>query len=138
MILLDTNIVSATMAPVPPGKVLAWLNQQATETLFLSAVTLAEISYGLHVLPPGKRRQSLTERFSEFIAAGFAQRILSFDARSAAEYGDVMSHRRGIGRPLNVLDGQIASIARAHSMAIATRNTRDFEECGLELMNPWS
>ncbi len=137
MILLDTNVVSGLMAPAPPPRLVSWLNRQSTETLFLSAVTVAEISHGLRILPVGRRRSSLRERFGEFVAAGFAQRVLDFDVRAAAEYGDIMGHRRELGRPLSPLDGQIAGTARAYSLAVATRNLRDFEECGLALIDPF-
>ena len=137
MILLDTNVISAVMMPAPPGRVLRWLNERETAGLYLSTITLAEIGYGLRVLPDGKRRRDLEDRFARFIAEGFEQRILPFDEAAALIYGEIMAHRKGLGRPLGVLDGQIASIARAHGLAVATRNTRDFEECGLELVNPF-
>ncbi len=137
MILLDTNIVSATMAPTPPASVIEWLNHQDTLGLYLSTVTIAEIGYGLWVLPDGKRRHALEDRFAKFVATGFEHRILSFDERAARLYPEVMGHRRTLGRPLGVLDGQIASIARANDLAVATRNVRDFEECGLEVINPF-
>lgn len=137
MILLDTNVISAVMAPAPPRPVLEWLNHQETVRLYLSAITLAEIGYGLRVLPDGRRRRDLENRFTKFVADGFEQRILSFDKRAAFLYGEIMGHRRELGRPLGILDGQIASIARAHRLAVATRNTRDFEDCGIELVNPF-
>lgn len=137
MILLDTNVISAVMAPAPPRPVLEWLNHQETVRLYLSAITLAEIGYGLRVLPDGRRRRDLENRFTKFVADGFEQRILSFDKRAAFLYGEIMGHRRELGRPLGILDGQIASIARAHRLAVATRKTRDFEDCGIELVNPF-
>jgi predicted nucleic acid-binding protein len=137
MILLDTNIVSATMAPTPPASVIAWLNGQDTLDLYLSTVTIAEIGYGLWVLHEGKRRRDLEDRFAKFVAAGFEHRILSFDEQAAHLYAEVMCHRRTLGRPLGVLDGQIASIAQANNMAVATRNVCDFEECGLDVLNPF-
>lgn len=137
MILLDTNVISAVMAPAPPRPVLEWLNHQETVRLYLSAITLAEIGYGLRVLPDGRRRRDLENRFTKFVADGFEQRILSFDKRAAFLYGEIMGHRRELGRPLGILDGQIASISRAHRLAVATRNTRDFEDCGIELVNPF-
>ncbi|MGB5344172.1 MAG: type II toxin-antitoxin system VapC family toxin [Thermoanaerobaculia bacterium] len=137
MILLDTNVISAVMAPAPPRPFLDWLNHQETVRLYLSAITLAEIGYGLRVLPDGRRRRDLENRFTKFVAHGFEQRILSFDKRAAFLYGEIMGHRRELGRPLGILDGQIASIARAHRLAVATRNTRDFEDCGIELVNPF-
>lgn len=137
MILLDTNIVSAMMAPVPSKSVIDWLNRQETVTLHVSTVTIAEIGYGLWVMPDGKRRRSLEARFQKFVSEAFEQRILDFDMEAARLYGEVMGRRRAAGRPLGVPDGQIASIARAKDLAVATRNVRDFEGCGLELINPY-
>lgn len=137
MILLDTNVVSAVMAPAPTTAVIEWLNRQETVTLYLSTITIAEIGYGLWNLPEGKRRRSLEERFKKFVAEGFEQRILDFNKPAAHLYAEVMGRRKAMGRPLAVLDGQIASIARANDLAIATRNVRDFEECGLEIVNPF-
>ena len=137
MILLDTSVVSAVMAPAPPKSVLDWLNAQESVELFLSTVTLAEISYGLNALPEGRRRRDLQARFERFVAEGFAQRLLSFDEKSASLYGEIMGHRKRLGRPLGILDGQIAAIARAHGLAVATRNTRDFAECGIDLVDPF-
>ena len=137
MILLDTNVVSAVMAPEPPSAVVEWLNQQESLQLHLSTVTLAEIGYGLWVLPRGRRRQDLENRFEAFVAAAFEGRILAFDQKAALEYPKVMGHRRKLGRPMGVADGQIASVARACRLAVATRNVRDFEECGLKILNPF-
>jgi hypothetical protein len=135
MILLDTNVVSAAMVPAPA--VIEWLNRQDTVSLYLSTVTIAEIGYGLWILPEGKRRRSLENRFAKFVLEGFDQRILDFDQRAAQVYPELMGRRRARGRPLGILDGQIASIARAHDFAVATRNVRDFEDCGLEAVNPF-
>ncbi|UCF05423.1 MAG: type II toxin-antitoxin system VapC family toxin [bacterium] len=137
MILLDTNIVSTIMRPAPPEAVIDWLNRQETVTLYLSTITLAEIGYGLWILPEGKCRRSLEDRFEKFVAEGFEQRILDFDRRAAHLYGEVMGRRKAMGRPLAVLDGQIASISRANDLAIATRNVRDFEGCEVEIINPF-
>jgi len=137
MILLDTNVISAVMMPAPPRPGLQWLNDQDTLGLFLSSITLAEIGYGLRVLPDGRRRRDLEDRFASFVAAGFEQRVLSFDERAARLYGEIMGYRKQLGRPLGILDGQIASIARAHGLGVATRNTRDFDHCGLELVDPF-
>jgi predicted nucleic acid-binding protein len=137
MTLLDTNIISARMAPEPPESVLEWLNRQETVQLHLSTITLAEIGYGLRVLPDGRRRRDLQERFERFVASGFEQRVLSFDEAAAHHYGEIMGHRKALGRPLGALDGQIASIARARRLSVATRHVRDFEECGIEVVNPF-
>lgn len=136
MIVLDTNIVSAVMARTPVKAVLEWLDQRDTGDQFLTSITIAEIGYGLHILPAGKRRRSLEQSFENFVARGFHQRVLDFDTLAAREYAEVMGHRRRIGRPMSILDGQIAAIARSRRFALATRNVRDFEECGIEIMNP--
>ena len=89
------------------------------------------------MLPDGKRRRNLEDRFARLLAQGFEQRILPFDEAAASIYGEIMKRRKGLARPLGALDGQISSIARVHHLAVATRNTRDFDECGLELVNPF-
>jgi predicted nucleic acid-binding protein len=137
MILLDTNVLSAVMSPTPAAAVIDWLDRQETVTLHLSTITIAEIGYGLWVMPDGKRRRYLEGRFERFVAEGFDQRILDFDQGAARLYAEVMGRRRSIGRPMSVPDGQIASIARANHLAIATRNPSDFEQCGLDLINPF-
>ncbi len=138
MIILDTNIVSEFMTSSPASTVLNWLNTQRTTSLYLTTITIAEIEFGLHAMPGGRRQKLLAERFQQFIATAFDQRILSFDLDAARIYGAVLGHRRDIGRPMSSLDGQIASIARARNFAVATRNIRDFEECQIELINPFS
>jgi len=138
VILLDTNVVSAVMAPAPPPTVLQWLDDQETAGLFICTITVAEIGYGIRVLPRGRRQGLLRERFTAFIARGFEQRVLAFDIVAAHEYAEIMGHRRELGRPMSVPDGQIAAIARAHRGIVATRNVRDFEECGLEIVDPFA
>ena len=138
MILVDTNVVSEIMAVVPSNAVIEWINHQDTAALYLSTISIAEISYGLRVLPDGKRRCQLQERFENFVEVAFKHRILSFDEAAARTYGDVMGYRKEIGRPLGIPDGQIAAIARTNNCVVATRNIRDFEECGLDLINPFA
>jgi len=125
------------MKPSPSLAVLEWLNQQNSNSLFVSTITLGEIEYGLRILPAGKRRYDLKERFEQFMFQAFRQRILVFDEAAARSYGEVMGHRKELGRPMSVPDGQIAAIARSRGFAIATRNTSDFEECGVDLFNPF-
>jgi hypothetical protein len=137
MTLLDTNVVSAVMARSPDPAVVAWMDQHDTLTLFVSAVTVAEIRYGLQILPEGRRRSSLEDRFARFVAEGFSGRVLPFDSDTAQRYGEIMAARRAAGRPMSILDGQIAAIARARRLAVATRNVRDFELCGLEVVDPF-
>ncbi len=139
MILVDTNIVSEVMRVAPSGAVLAWLNDQDSNSLHIATITIGEIEYGLglRILPAGKRRVQLKDRFEQFIARAFARRILAFDESAARAYGDVMGLRKEIGRPMSVPDGQIAAIARSNGFAIATRNVGDFEECGIDLIDPF-
>lgn len=138
MIILDTNVVTEVMKPSPIAAVLTWLNAQEASTLFLTTITLGEIRYGLCAMPRGVRRQRLEEGFERVIAAAFAGRILAFDEHAAVHYGEVMARRKELGRPLSVLDGQIAAIARLHGFAVATRNVRDFLACGIEIVDPFA
>jgi predicted nucleic acid-binding protein len=137
MIVLDTNVVSELMKPSPAPAVVSWLNRQMTTTIFLTTITLGEIGYGLHNLPPGKRRSFLEQALERVISLAFEDRILSFGIEAARIYGEVMGQRQEMGRPWSILDGQIASIARASGFAVATRNVRDFSDCGIEVFNPF-
>jgi hypothetical protein len=137
MHLLDTNVVSEVMTSAPSLAVIRWLDGQDAADVYLSSITIAEIHYGLHAMPKGKKRNSLSQQFDEFIAAGFSHRILSFDDTAARRYGTLMAERKARGKPMSVLDGQIASIALVHNLTIVTRNTKDFEECGLNIINPF-
>ena len=137
MIVLDTNVVSEMMRPSPEAPVIGWLNRQEAAALYVSTITVAEIGYGLQVMPAGKRRRSLEARFEKFVATGFAHRVLDFDMDAARSYGEIMGRRKKLGRPMGILDGQIAAIARAHGFVVATRNVRDFKECGLDIINPF-
>lgn len=137
MILIDTNIISEMMKPLPNSLVLDWIKHQEILNLFISTITIAEISYGLNVLPKGKRRLNLELAFSKAIQEGFTGRILSFDESAAYQYGLIMSTRRKFRQPLGIPDGQIAAIAKTHGASIATRNLSDFEGCSLQLINPF-
>ena len=137
MLVLDTNVVTEMMKASPDLRVVAWLNDQDASRLFLTTVTIAEISYGIRILPQGRRRHFLEEGFEKVTARAFAGRILAFDERAAHRYGEVMGRRREMGRTLSILDGQIASIAWANGCAVATRNVRHFLDCGVEIVNPF-
>lgn len=137
MIILDTNVVSEFMASQPMPEVLEWLNQQRISQVYLSTVTLAEINYGLKAMPSGKRQALLTERFDNFITKGFTGRLLPFDAACAKHYGDIMSQRNALGKPMSAFDGQIAAIAKSKDFTLATRNIKDFLSCGITLVNPF-
>lgn len=137
MILLDTNIISELMGNEPNESVIDWLKQTDSAALYLSAVTLAEIRYGLEILPSGRRRKSLESRFEQFIDLAFSGRVLSFDESAAKHYGSLMAIRRSAGWPMSSLAGQIAAIALANNAQLATRNVKDFELCDLNIINPF-
>ena len=137
MILLDTNVVSEVMKTQPAEAVVAWLNGQDSERLYVSAITIGEITYELRILPDGKRRSGLRERFERFVALAFDQRVLSYDESAARVYGELMGDRKELGLPMSVPDGQIAAIARLNHLAVATRNVLDFEHCGIDVLNPF-
>lgn len=137
MIILDTNVISELMKSEPNQQVIAWLDQQDPVTLFTTSITVAEIVYGLDVLPSGKRRDYLEAAFNQVLIDAFKHRVLIFDESAAHVYGKLMENRKTLGKPLSVLDGQIAAIARANQMRLATRNTRDFFDCELNLINPF-
>ena len=137
MILLDTNIVSELMRPEPQTKVIEWLNAQEPLDIYISVITIAEIKYGLLVLPEGQKRRLLQQKFDWFIAQGFAERVLDFTTEAAHHYADIIAYRRSVSLPMSVPDGQIAAIARFNRFTLATRNSKDFENCGLMLVNPF-
>ena len=136
MILLDTNVISEMMRPAPAPDVLAWLDACAYNELYVSAVTRAEILLGIELLPPGRRRTAIAET-AERLFTTFTTPILPFDAEAAAVFATIASDRRRAGRPMDVLDAQIAAIARCHNAALATRDLADFAHCGVRLINPW-
>ncbi len=138
MILLDTNVVSEVMRTSPAPTVLAWLNEQRSESLFVPAITIGEIAYGLRILPVGKRRSALADRFERFVALAFDERVLAYDESAARAYGDLMGERKESGRPMSVPDGQIAAIARSRHLSVATRNVSDFERCGIDVIDPFN
>lgn len=137
MILLDTNVISELMKPQPNQNVIRWIDRNNCLRLFVSTVTIAEISYGLHALPQGQRRNLLEHAFNKTIQLAFQHRILAFDEAAAHSYGKIMAERKAKGRPFGVPDGQIAAIAHSKGFSLATRNERDFMACGLEIINPW-
>jgi hypothetical protein len=138
MIILDTNVVSEFMTSPPAPAVRAWLNDQDAATLYFTTISIGEIAYGLRAMPDGKRRALLAERFDRFVAQAFKSRILGFDEAAAHVYGELRAARRSMGRPMSAFDGQIAAIAAVNGCAVATRNVKDFEACGLELIKPFA
>jgi hypothetical protein len=137
MILLDTNVVSEMMRPVADPAVLRWLSTCSADDLYCNAVVVAEIFYGVELLPDGKHKTDLlagAERLFKVVLGG---RILPFDEQAARQVSRIAAGRRSRGRPMTELDVQIAAIAQVHDASLATRNTPDFEGCGVQLINPW-
>jgi predicted nucleic acid-binding protein len=137
MLILDTNVISETMQPAPSPRVLEWWSQQQSTELFTTAVTVAEILYGIELLPQSKRRTTLLAGADRMFDGVFSGRILPFDEEAARAFPEIAATRRAQGRPMAEFDAQIASIVRSHRATLATRNTGDFEGCGLRLANPW-
>lgn len=137
MILLDTNVISEAMKPAPDDTVRAWLDEQAAETLYLSSVTIAELLYGIGALPPGKRKDRLTEALDGMMEL-FADRVLPFDVAAARLYADLAVKARAAGKGFSTPDGYIAAIAASQGFAVATRDTSAFHAAGVVVINPWN
>jgi len=138
MILLDTNILSEVMRKEPAVIVLNWLDAQPLEQIWVCAISRAEIFLGITLLPEGKRKDVLNAAAIGMFTEEFHNPCLPFDSLAANFYAEIVSGRRRQGRPISVEDAQIAAIARARGMKIATRNTSDFEGIsGLDVINPW-
>lgn len=137
MTILDTNVVSEMMRPVPAPVVLRWFSTQPAEDTHVTAITVAEILYGVELLPSGKRREELRAGAEKMFGVVFADHILTFDDKAARAFALIVSLRRRQGKPMSEFDGQIAAIARAHGGTLATRDTAGFEACGVRLVNPW-
>ncbi len=137
MILLDTNVISELMRANPAQEVLDWFGRQGATGLFISAVTEAELRTGVAILPEGQRRDRLQAALDGMIAEDFADRVLPFDSPAARTYAEIASVRRTAGRPITEADCQIAAIAKAAGAPVATRNVKDFDGCGVDVINPW-
>jgi len=133
----DTNVVSELMRESPEPAVARWVSRHPVEDLFLSAVSEAELRYGAAILPFGRRRETLFFKIEAMLCDAFEDRVLPFDSDAARAYGHIAAARRSAGRPVASADCQIAAIAMAGRMRVATRNVRDFEHMGVEIVNPW-
>jgi len=136
--LLDTNVLCELLRAQPHPEMLAWFAEQPADSLFVSAVTQAEMLLGARLLPRSKRRQQLETALDTMFREDFAGRVLPFDSAAAAAYAAVVAARRSAGRPISQFDAQIAAIAMSRRAGLATRNFSDFDGCGLTLTNPWS
>lgn len=135
--ILDTNVISEVMKPVPSKRVVTWITSQPATALFTTTITLAEVLYFLELVPAGKRRNILRESIETMFDKTMAGRVLSFDQHAARAFAQILAVRRAMGKPIGELNGQIAAIAQTRGAVIATRNTRDFRDCGVEVTDPF-
>jgi predicted nucleic acid-binding protein len=134
---LDTNVISELIRPQPAPSVLAFVDALDMSDFGITAVTAAELLYGVERLPPGRRRTELTQAVNATIEEDFDGRVEPFDAASAVYYAVLVTDREKAGRPISTADAQIASICRKLRASLATRNTKDFEGTGVTVVDPW-
>ena len=137
MIILDTNVISEISRSRPDAAVLTWTALQESRDIFTTSISQAEVFFGIRVMPAGMRRDELENTARVLFFKDLVGRVLSFDGDAAEIYATISVKRRSIGRPIQELDAQIASIALLHGASLATRNVRDFEHLDLDLVNPW-
>ena len=137
MIVLDTNVLSELFRPTPSAQVVDWLALQDSAKVYFTAVGEAELRHGVALLPQGKRHDELSKAIDAILDEDFRNRVLPFDRPAAEAYALIAAERRAAGRPISQFDCQIAAIVRTYQATIATRNTADFEGCGINILNPW-
>lgn len=137
MIILDTNVLSALMRQTPEAPVVAWLDRQPAESVWITSITLFEARLGLALLPKGRRRQTLEASFAQLLEEDLENRVLDFDNAAATEAASLAAERQKSGRPVDMRDTQIAGIALARRATLATRNVRHFQDLNVPVVNPW-
>ncbi len=137
MIVLDTNVLSALMRQTPEVSVVAWLDHQPAESVWITSITLFEARLGLALLPKGRRRQMLEAAFDRLLEDDLENRVLDFDGAAATEAALLAAARQKAGRPVDMRDTQIAGIALARRATIATRNVRHFQDLNVPVVDPW-
>ena len=137
MIILDTNVLSALMRKTPDAAVVAWLDLQPAESIWITSVTLFEARLGLALLPEGKRRAALVSAFVRLLDEDLENRVLDFDTGAAIEAAELAAQRQRAGRPVDIRDTQIAGIALARRATLATRNARHFADLTINVIDPW-
>jgi predicted nucleic acid-binding protein len=138
MIVLDTNVLSEALRPVPERSVLEWLGNQPRASLFTTTVTRGELLYGIRLLSDGRRRRGLWDAAKKIFDEDFAGQVLSFDSEAADMYAEIAASRRVAGKPISQFDAMIVAMARSRGASLATRNAKDFEDCGIDVVNPWT
>jgi hypothetical protein len=137
MIVLDTNVISELMRREPDPRVMAWIAEQPMAGVFTTTLTQAEIFYGLALLPEGRRRDDLLAAARPMFDVDLAGRVLPFDTDAALAYPEIAAGRKQDGKPISQIDAQIAAIVRSRGARLATRNVRDFANCGITIVDPW-
>jgi hypothetical protein len=137
MIILDTNVLSALMRPEPEAAVLQWLDRQPGPSIWTTSITLMELRYGLQTMPDGRRREQMAQELEDVLKEEIGERYLSFDVTAAEQAAELMALRRRKGRPVELRDTMIAGIVMASRATLATRNTSDFEDLSVPVVNPW-
>lgn len=137
MILLDTNVVSEPLRPTPEARVIEWIDAQPLETVYLSAMTVAELRAGVALLPAGKRRSHLHEQLEKRVLPLFAGRVLPFDLACTHAYAELLARVRKAGGGIETADACIAAVAATNRFTVATRNTSPFQMAGVSVINPW-
>jgi predicted nucleic acid-binding protein len=137
MIVLDTNVLSEVLRPVPEPSVLRWLASQSRGSLFTTTITRGEVLYGIRLLTDGKRRRGLWDAAQKIFSEDFADQVLSFDSDAADMYAEIAASRRTAGKPISQFDAMIVAMARSRGATLATRNVKDFEDCGVDVIDPW-
>lgn len=135
MIVIDTNVLSEPLRAEPASRVVKWM-AELDDDVFVTSVTVGEILRGVHMLPEGRRRRELWSDVQALLNR-FRHRVLNYDFAAAERFALIDSTRRRDGRVVSVEDGMIAAICQVHGARLATRNTKDFEDLGLELVDPW-
>ena len=138
MIILDTNVLSELMRPAPSVEVVRWVGAQPVAQLFTTAITEAEMFYGIELLAKSRRREGLLVAAEAMFTEDFAGRILGFDSEAARAFAKIATRRRLAGRPISQADAQIAAIVETHNATLATRNGADFESAEIRLVDPWN
>jgi toxin FitB len=138
LIVVDTNVVSELTRPAPAPAVIRWLDSLAAAEVATTAITAAELLYGVARLSDGRRKTELSAAVRGLLSEDFGGRVLPFDGLAASRYAEIVSHSERVGRRIGIADAQIAAICSAISATLATRNTDDFRETGVQLINPWN
>lgn len=137
MIVLDTNVLSETLRPDPDARPLKWLVAQPHAALFTTTITRGELLYGVRLLAEGRRKSSLLAAVRAIFDEDLAGQVLSFDSDAADAYAEIAASRKSAGRPISQFDAMIAAITKARGASLATRNVKDFAQCGIDVIDPW-